>query len=98
VRSRWVIEGEWSGYRSGQQRIVHREVTSDPARAEWVNKTHGIRYSDGTMLYMSCRLMEKGERLKAGLINSYGSLISDCVRHNVDSVDALCEKRKGAQA
>ena len=47
---RFIIEGEWSGYRSSQRRIVHRTVHkgSWTKLREWAERTYAVRYTDGT--------------------------------------------------
>jgi hypothetical protein len=86
---RFVIEGEWTGYTRAQRQVVHRTV--HPAREKtlraWAEKTHAIRYSDGTLLVLRVRDAKLREHVNE--INGYGSLIRDCARHNVSSVDAL---------
>ncbi len=91
-RTRYVIEGTWSGYTSRQSRIVHREVTT------WENKARkieagcpGIRFTDGTWLYLTVRIARPREVVKP--IHGYGSLIESCVRHGVWSVDELMKVR-----
>lgn len=95
---RFVIEGEWSGYRSSQQRIVHRTVHSASYKKlrAWVEKTHAIYYTDGTALYLSVRDCKPRERVKA--IHGYDSLISDCAFYDVSSVDALQNARNQSRA
>lgn len=68
---RYVLEGEWSGYRSSQQRVVHREVITE-ARAKKF-QLHSIRYTDGTILYIHVR--PAAYREKVVPLNGYGSLI-----------------------
>ena len=86
---RFVIEGEWSGYRSDQQRVVHRTVHagSEKRLREWCEAHHGILYTDGTMLYLSVRDCKPRERVQEK--HGYDSLIRDCVDQNVTSVAAL---------
>ena len=90
--TRFVIEGEWSGYHSGQQQIVHRTVHKNSYKKlrAWVEKTHGIRYTDGTMLYLTVRDCKPRESVKE--IRGYVSLINDCSFYDVDSVAALPER------
>lgn len=71
--TRYVLEGEWSGYRSSQRRIVHREVVS-AKRAERLKNLHSIQYTDGTCLYIEVR--EAKYREKITPIRGYSSLIS----------------------
>ena len=72
--SRFVIEGEWTGYTSAQRRVVHRKVypSSYKRLREWAARTHGIRYTDGTMLLLSVRDCKPRERVKE--IAGYNSL------------------------
>ena len=84
--ARFVIEGVWSGYRSSQQRVVHRTVHKGNRKAlrAWVEKTQGIRYTDGTMLYLTVRDCKPREKVQE--IKGYVSLIADCAHYNVGSV------------
>lgn len=86
---RFVIEGEWSGYRSSQQRVVHRTVHKGSWKKlrAWAEKTYAIRYTDGTALCLSVRDCKPRERVTE--IHGYDSLIKECCYHNVDSVAAL---------
>lgn len=68
---RYVLEGEWSGYRSSQRRIVHREVISEKRAKDF--KLSSIEYSDGTRLDIYVRPAKPRERVSA--INGYSSLI-----------------------
>ena len=98
MRARFIIEGEWSGYRSSQQRIVHRTVhkaTFTKLRA-WAEKTHAIYYTDGTALYIKVRDCKPRERVQQ--IPGYVSLINDCAYYDVASVDALNAKRNERKA
>lgn len=93
---RYVIEGEWSGYRSSQQRVVHRVVTTRRDLVEWCDRTHGIVYTDVTMLYLTVRPALPREKVKQ--IHGYDSLISDCVHHDVSSVAKLGEIKNARRA
>lgn len=86
---RYIIEGEWIGYRSSQDRIVHRQVYPAARKSlrAWAEKTHCIRYSDGTSLVLSVRDCKPRERVQE--IRGYTKLIDDCAYHDVNSVDAL---------
>ena len=83
----YMIEGEWTGYRSSQQRVVHRHYCNREKVVAFVQKTYGIRYTDGTMLLLSATPCTGRKRLP--VINSYNSLIEDCVHYDVSSVDDL---------
>jgi hypothetical protein len=90
---RWILEGEWSGYVSRQRRVVHREVLhSLPEFRAWCEKTHAIRYTDGTTLVLSVRDAKPREKVLPLL--AYTSLIRDCWRKNVTQVADLIERAK----
>lgn len=86
---RFIIEGTWSGCTSAQERVVHRSVHSASRKRlrVWADETFGIRYTDGTTLYLKVRDCKPRERVKEE--NGYGSLIEDCAHYGVSSVDAL---------
>ena len=96
--ARFIIEGEWSGCRSGQQRVVHRTVHKGNRKRlrAWAEKTHGIQYTDGTMLYLTVRDCKPREKVKE--IKGYVELISSCWVYDVSSVRALEEKKKEVRA
>lgn len=77
--TRYVLEGEWTGYTSAQRQIVHREVISDKRRADRLSKLHCIVYTDGTSLLL--RLREAKPRENVEVKNSYGSLIRAAEHH-----------------
>lgn len=89
MSKRFVIEGTWSGYRSGQQRIVHRQAypSSRKQLREWAERVGGIAYTDGTFLWLSVRDCKPRERIQE--IRGYSKLIEDCCFKNVSSVAAL---------
>ncbi len=78
IPKRYVLEGTWSGYNSGQRRLVHRQVFRKP-----VNLTC-IRYTDGTTLDITVRSAKKSERVKE--IHGYTSLIRDALELKKDYV------------
>jgi hypothetical protein len=92
AKKRFVLEGEWSGYHSGQQRVVHREVTTSEARL----KITGIRYTDGTCLYLTARPCKPRERVKPML--SYKSLLDDCVFHKLEGFVSVDQVRAAEKA
>ena len=92
----YMIEGEWTGYTSNQRRVVHRHYTHLPKEIEWVEKTYGIRYTDGTMLLLTATPVSGRKRLP--VINGYGSLIADCRFYDVTSVDRLYEAQEKVKA
>lgn len=96
--ARYVIEGEWSGYIRSQQHVAHRKVYPASRRLlrAWVEKTHGIRFTDGTMLLLSVRDCKPRERIEEK--NGYGSLIDDCAYYDATSVDDLAVAMAAARA
>ena len=93
MAKRYVIEGEWSGYTSGQQRVVHRTVhpASFKKLRAWVEKSRAIHFTDGTSLYLRVRDCKPRERVQQ--IHGYDSLIASCQLHDVHSVAALQQNR-----
>jgi hypothetical protein len=90
-----MIEGEWTGYRSSQQRVAHRHYTASKKEAESVESIgYGITYTDGTTLIL--RVVEVKGRKKLPVIDSYRSLINDCRLAGVSSVQALIDRREAA--
>ena len=85
---RYILEGYWSGYNSGQRRVVHRQIIRKPVTLSC------IRYTDGTTLDISVRPAKKGERVKE--IHGYDSLIRDALMFNKDyvSVDEIVARKK----
>ena len=85
MASRFVLEGTWRGYRSEQDRVVHREVVKANRKVylAWLQKTFCIRYSDGTTLELHVRPAKPRERVDERL--GYKSLIGDCFHQNVTS-------------
>ena len=93
-KPRFIIEGTWSGYRSSQQRVCHRTVHKGNRKLlrAWAEKTHGIQYTDGTMLYLTVRDCKPREKVKE--IKGYVELINDCFHYGVTSVSDLSDERK----
>ena len=87
-RQRFVLEGEWTGYHSGQARVVHRTVERHDRFPS------AIRYTDGTCLLLTVRPAKPRERVSE--IHGYDSLIRECVAKGVDSVAALYAKPEPA--
>ena len=91
--TRFIIEGVWSGYRSSQRRVVHRTAHKRNMKRlrAWAEKTHGIQYTDGTMLYLTVRDCKPREKVKE--IKGYVELIKECAHYEVSSVTALSEQK-----
>lgn len=94
--TRFIIEGEWSGYMSGQRRIVHRTVHTRSYKKlrEWAEKTHAISYTDGTCLMLTVRDCKPREKVQQ--IHGYDSLIRDCAHCGVSAVINLPKYGKEA--
>lgn len=76
--ARYVLEGEWTGYRSSQQRVVHREVVNARVAAQ-LRGLHKIVYTDGTSLLIHVREAEYREKVQT--IHQYNDLIRDALKH-----------------
>ena len=89
---RFVIEGKWSRYNPAQRSVVHRTVHPSTFKKlrVWAEKVSSITYADGTCLYLTVRDCEARERVQE--IHGYDSLIADCVKYDVDSVDELYKR------
>ena len=91
--SRFVIDGEWSGYNSGQTRIVHRTVHNGAFKKlrNWAEEAGCIVFSDGTVLTLQARDCKPEERVQE--IHGYDKLIEDCAFYKVKSVNELRQAR-----
>ena len=79
-RKCWMIEGIWSGYRSSQQRVCHREYTHNFKQVEAIKKLGSIRFSDNTWLYLNVsNITGQHWRKRPPVINGYHSLINKCL-------------------
>lgn len=70
---RFVVEGEWSGYTSAQQRVVHRTVET-----YWRDGYERIRshnFSDGT--YLAVRVRDALPRERVVEIHGYDKLLRE---------------------
>jgi hypothetical protein len=95
-KQRYEIIGTWSGPRNpagDYTRICHREVVTDLELVEFCRRTHGLRFTDGTMLYLRVRALAPGERMGEQKLG-YHSLIRECCAADVDSVDGLHAKKE----
>lgn len=95
---RFVIEGTWLGYRSGQDRIVHRTVhkASEKGIRAWAEKTHSITYTDGTRLLIDVRDCKPRERVEEK--RGYARLICDCVFYDASTVQEVIDAQQAAKA
>lgn len=87
-KPRYEITGEWSGYRSSQRRVVHREYTTNKEFADKVKQLGFIRFTDGTTLDLTVREMKKGERRQSEIL-AYWELIRECIAKGKRSVSEL---------
>jgi hypothetical protein len=87
--TRFVIEGEWLGYRSSMDRVVHRTVHSVAFKRlrEWCEKNPYIHYTDGTRLRLTVRDCKPREHVEQ--IHGYDELIRCCVAENKTRVEDL---------
>lgn len=71
---RFIIEGEWTGYTSAQQRVVHRTVVDDKFAAK-AKALKAIVYTDGTSLLIRIRKAEPREKVRVS--DTYSALIRE---------------------
>jgi hypothetical protein len=86
-KPKYVVEGEWSGYRAEQRRVVHRRVVTNPEPYEAI---HAIQYGDNTTLDIQVRPCKPGERVEP--LGNYTDLIDRAVERGLKGwihVDAL---------
>ena len=95
MRSRFVLEGTWSGYTSRQTQVCHREVIS-AKRAERL-VLRAIRFDDGTSLWIATRPAARGEKVETK--GSYTDLIRDAEAFQKShvSVAEICEREAKAR-
>jgi hypothetical protein len=75
VSRRFIVEGEWSGYRVHQRRVVHRTVHT--RNREKYDKLGGLRFTDGTMLDITVRDCKPREKVQ--VINGYNQAIDGAI-------------------
>lgn len=76
--TRYVWEWTWSGYRSGQARVCHREVlTLSEKRLDKYKNLSCVQFGDGTT--MSAELRQAKPRERVEQIKGYYSLIRDAL-------------------
>lgn len=61
---RFIYEGTWSGYRSGQERVCYRRVVRSKKVADAWAKITGILFTDGTTLDLTLRPAKPREKVK----------------------------------
>jgi hypothetical protein len=74
---RFILEAEWTGYRSAQDRCVHREVIkADRAkRLAAPNAIRSVQFTDGTTLTITVREAKPREKVEERF--AYVSLIRE---------------------
>lgn len=77
MAKRFVLEGEWTGYRSSQARISHREIITEK-RADFFRRLHKIVFTDGTALILFVRPAVPRENVVP--LRGYSDLIHDAER------------------
>ena len=75
MSKRYVLEGVWSGYHSGQERVCHREIVTG-RRAKTLQGLHTVEFTDFTKLYLKLRPALPREQVKE--IRGYDRLIRQC--------------------
>lgn len=95
---RFIIEGTWTGYTSSQERVVHRTVYEGGRKKlrAWAERTHAIRYTDGTSLILTVRDCLPRERVQQ--IHGYDELINSCFHYDVSSVEDAHQAKVAWQA
>jgi hypothetical protein len=58
----YILEATWSGYRTGQSKVCHRERITEK-QAERYNQIVGILFTDGTHLSVSVRQAAPREKI-----------------------------------
>ena len=74
MRSRYVLEGIWSGYHAAQKQPCHRTVTRTP---NLYKDIHSIIFTDNT--YMTISLRECKPRERVTEIHGYDSLFNKII-------------------
>jgi hypothetical protein len=72
---RWILEGTWSGYRSGQERVCHRRILKSMKSVEFWEPIHAVVFTDNTTMTM--RIREAKPREKVEEIKGYDALLMD---------------------
>jgi hypothetical protein len=95
---RYIIEGTWAGYRSGQDHVAHRSVheSSERRLRAWAEQAFSVTFTDGTRLILSVRDCKRYERVKEKHAG-YMSLIRDCAHYNVCCVADLMAEQAAAR-
>ena len=96
---RYIIEGEWTGYRSSQQHVCHREVYKSNKKVskyiEAVKRIFSIPFSDGTSLLLSVREAKPREKVQEKL--GYTTLIRDAVYKEMDKISGAAAPAKATK-
>lgn len=92
--TRFIIEGTWSGYKSSQQKVVHRKVylASYKKRRSWAENTFSIPFSDGTVLMINVRDCTPRERVEE--ILGYTKLIDDAFYASLTTLEGEIKRKR----
>lgn len=90
MKERFVVEAEWSGYRSSQRRICHREIIGANMAVK-LKKIIGFRFTDGTSLSLSVRPAKPRERVDR--ILGYTRIITNAAFHNLEGFLDVMDSR-----
>ena len=88
----YVIEATWNGYRSGQERVVHRELIH-PRYFQAANGIGAISFSDNSCMEISVR--PKKFREKIVKVNGYPEAIWGAINKGLTGwvpIDEACRK------
>jgi hypothetical protein len=89
MKPKYLLIGNWSGYKASQSRDCHIEKIKYPEKYENLKY---IRFTDGTYLNLSIRELKPRERIKEN--KQYYELIRLCLKYKVCSVTEL-QKAQG---
>lgn len=85
---RFILEGVWNGYHSGQRHVVHRTIISFSETKKIADQNlSSIRFTDGS--YLALIVTQAKPREKVSEIHGYDKLIKDCLFQKCNSVDKL---------
>lgn len=84
----FMVEGTWTGYRSSQQRNVHRHYITSQEDANKLSSAYSIRYTDGTSLILTVKKVKNKAELTPKNEN-YLKLINLCLKYDKWAVEDL---------
>jgi len=82
----FMVTGEWLGYTSSQDHIVHREYVTKKTAGDIRTIGDCIIFTDGTRLRLT---ITEVRRRKLPNLNGYGDLIRRCIAEGTNEVAKL---------